>query len=88
VAVLVISEFPGATSRDSDQWVAMLGRLRRQPGLVLYADGPFQAGWRIISVWSSRRAFQHFYDAAIRPNLPPGAPMRDAVSDLHRVVVP
>lgn len=53
----------------------------------MYADGPTHQGWRAISVWKSRDDFEHFYDTAIKPNLPPGAPVRDAVSELRHVVV-
>src|SRR5713226_2877828 len=88
VAVLVISELPGVTSDVAEQWAPMMARLRRQPGLVIHADGPTERGWRVISIWDSREDFERFFDSAIKPNLPPGAPARDVVSDLRAVLLP
>ncbi|HEX6350724.1 MAG TPA: hypothetical protein VF160_15215 [Candidatus Dormibacteraeota bacterium] len=88
MAVLVISDLPGVTSVEAQQWAPMMTRLRRQPGLVVHADGPAEQGWRIVSIWDSRQDFQRFFDSAIRPNLPPGAQARDAVSELRFVLMP
>ena len=90
MAVLVISEFPGVTRAEAEQWAQgpIASGLRRQPGLMLQADGPMDRGWRVISVWDSQTDFQRFYDTTIKPNLLPGAPSRDVVSELRGVVLP
>ena len=66
----------------------MMARLRRQPGLLVHADGPGDRGWRVVSIWESEGDFQRFFEAVIQPNLPPGARTRDAVSDLRTVLIP
>lgn len=88
MAVLVITEIPGATHGDEDRWAFLGDRIRRQSGFMFQADGAVAGGWRVISVWRSRRDFERFYDAEIRPNLPPGAPERDLISELRDVVLP
>lgn len=88
MAVLVISELSGVSDLGTEQWAPMMTRLRRQPGLLVHADGPTDRGWRVVSIWDSREDFERFFDSAIRPNLPPGAPSRDVVSDLRFVLLP
>lgn len=88
MAVLVISDLPGVNWDDGHDASPMLARLRAQPGLLVHADGPADHGWRVVSIWESREDFQRFFDTLIKPNLPPGAPERDAVSDLRFVLIP
>lgn len=88
MAILVISELPGVSDVGPEQWTPMMTRLRGQPGLLVHADGPIDGGWRVVSIWDSREDFDRFFDSAIRPNLPPGAPSRDVVSDLRFVLLP
>lgn len=88
MAVLVISELPGVSDVGPEQWAPMINRLLGQRGLLLHADGPTEQGWRVVSIWDSREDFQRFFDSAIRPNLPLGAPSRDVVSELRFVLMP
>jgi hypothetical protein len=90
MAVLVISEFPGVTRAEAEQWAQgpVASGALRQPGLMLQADGPTDQGWRLISVWDWQADFRRLYDTTIKPNLPPGAPARDVVSELRDVVLP
>lgn len=88
MAVLVISELSGVSDLGSEQWAPMMTRLRGQPGLLVHADGPTDLGWRVVSIWDSKADFERFFDSAIRPNLPQGAPSRDVVSELRFVLVP
>jgi len=87
MAVVVMTEIPGATPGDEERWASRAERIRRQPGFVFQADGAVAGGWRVISVWDSREDFQRFYDAEIRPNLPSGSPERDVISELRDVVL-
>lgn len=88
MAVLVISELSGVSDLGAEQWAPMMTRLRRQPGLLVHADGPTDHGWRVVSIWDSKEDFERFFDSAIRPNLPLGAPPRDVVSNLRFVLLP
>jgi hypothetical protein len=87
MAVLVISELPGVSDIGPELWAPMMSRLRGQPGLLVHADGPTDRGWRIVSIWDSREDFERFFESAIKPNLPPGGPSRDLVSDLRFVLL-
>jgi heme-degrading monooxygenase HmoA len=86
MAVLVLTEIPGATAEDGKQWEPVMGQLRRSPGFVFQADGPMEGGWRLVSVWEKREDFRHFYESAVKPNLPPGTPDRDRVYELANVL--
>ena len=83
----MISELPGLSDVGPEQLAPMLTRLRAQPGLLVHADGPTDRGWRVVSIWDSREDFERFFDSAIKPNLPPGAPTRDLVSELRYVLL-
>jgi len=87
MAVLVISELPGITRIDDRRWAPMMARLREQAGLVVHADGPAEHGWRVVSIWETQEDFERFFDSAIKPNLPAGAPARDRVSELRYVLL-
>jgi hypothetical protein len=88
MAVLVTSDLPGVTGLEDRELAPMVKLLRKQKGLIVHADGPGDHGWRAISIWESREDFERFFDAAIKPNLPPGAPVRDTVSELRYVLLP
>jgi hypothetical protein len=88
MAVLVTSDFPGVTSLEDRELAPMVTLLRKQQGLILHADGPTDNGWRAISIWESMEDFERFFEATIKPNLPLGAPVRDAVSELRHVLLP
>lgn len=87
MAVMVTTEIPGATPGDEERWASLAERIRHHRGFVFQADGAVAGGWRVISVWESREDFQRFYDAEIRPNLPPNFPERDVITDLRDVVL-
>ena len=68
MAIGVIFEFPGATSRSKyEQSVKMLLRGRRKKladwpvkGVLAHIAGPMPGGWRVVDVWQSRAAFNRF----------------------------
>ena len=86
MAVLVLTEMAGATARDGKRWEPVMARLRRSTGFVLQADGPMEGGWRLVSVWETRKDFDHWYESVVKPNLPRGTPTRDRVYELPNVV--
>lgn len=87
MAVLVVTDIVGSGPDDEVRWASLADRVRQRPGFVMEADGPTSGGWRVVSVWRSRRDFHRFYDSEIRPNLPPGIPERDLVCELRDVVL-
>jgi hypothetical protein len=48
------------------QRVAQSGELP-PPGAIFQVAGPAEPGWRVISVWDSREAFETFADERLRP---------------------
>jgi hypothetical protein len=87
MAVLVTSDLPGVTGLEERERAPMMKLLRKQKGLIVHADGPSDRGWRAVSIWQSREDFERFFEAAIKPNLPPGAPVRDTVWELRYVLL-
>jgi hypothetical protein len=68
MAIGVIFEFPGVTSRGKYQKTIKLmlkgrkNRLADWPvkGVLAHIAGPMPGGWRVIDVWESRAAFKRF----------------------------
>ena len=68
MAVAVIIEFPGASSRAKyEKSVQLILRGRRNKladwpvkGVLAHIAGPMPGGWRVIDVWRSRAAFTRF----------------------------
>ncbi len=68
MAIGVIIEFPGATSRAKyEKSVKMILKGRRKrladwpvKGVLAHIAGPMPGGWRVIDVWQSRAAFNRF----------------------------
>ena len=48
-------------------------RLKQSPGFISHANGPRQGGgWQVVELWESKEDFERWYEASVRPNLPPG----------------
>ena len=68
MAIGVIIEFPGSTSRAKyEKSVKMILKGRRKrladwpvKGVLAHIAGPMPGGWRVIDVWQSRAAFNRF----------------------------
>jgi hypothetical protein len=68
MAIGVIIEFPGATSRSKyEKSVKMLLKGQRKKladwpvkGVLAHIAGPMPGGWRVVDVWQSRAAFNRF----------------------------
>jgi hypothetical protein len=62
MAICVIAENPKANAEMYEQVmqrVAQSGELPA-PGSIFQAAGPAETGWRVISVWDSRDAWERF----------------------------
>jgi hypothetical protein len=68
MAIGVIFEFPGATSRakyEKSVKMVLKGRRKRLAdwpvtGVLAHIAGPMPGGWRVIDVWRSRATFNRF----------------------------
>jgi heme-degrading monooxygenase HmoA len=66
----------------------LIPALQARPGFryhFAYADG---GGLVVNEIWDSRERQAEWFDAAVRPNLPPGAEPSVDVIDLHNAVGP
>jgi hypothetical protein len=62
MAICVIAENPKITAEMFEQTmqrVAQSGELPA-PGVIFQVAGPAEPGWRVISVWDSREAWERF----------------------------
>ena len=81
MAVIVIQEVSGMTTEMADGMVqaGIADQLKSAAGFRHHASGPMDNGYRVIEVWDSPEAFQAWFDGTIKPNLPPGVTVADAV---------
>lgn len=68
MAVVVTADIPGG-SLEQDRAVMEEVAIGASPaaGILFRAAGPIPGGWRILSVWESREAFERFYRDRIAP---------------------
>ena len=70
MAVLVIAENSGGTAEIDEAVVKALNLITDPPsGARLRMAGPMDGGWRVVSLWESREAFQSFVDQRLKPAL-------------------
>jgi hypothetical protein len=70
MAVLVIAENSGGTAEIDEAVVKALNPFTDPPlGARLRMAGPMDGGWRVLSLWESREAFQSFLDKRLKPAL-------------------
>jgi hypothetical protein len=68
--VLVTSDGRAITAEMDDAMVKALDLVGNPPpGAHLRMAGPANDGWRIVSLWESRQAFQSFLEARLQPAL-------------------
>ncbi len=68
MAIVVIANNPSGSAEQDDEMVQHLGLAENPPaGSVLRVAGPFEGGWRIISVWESQDAFDTFRRERLEP---------------------
>jgi hypothetical protein len=68
MAIVVIAHAPGFTT---EQWEAMQRQFNEPAnpprGIVAQLAGPFEGGWRVISVWESQEAYEAFRRDRLAP---------------------
>jgi hypothetical protein len=74
MAVLMIGEVEGLTE---EMYAGMLEGLKPSlqstEGFMSHAGGPSpNGGWRVVEVWDSEKAADDWFQANVKPNLPPG----------------
>jgi hypothetical protein len=70
MAVLVIAENAGGTVEIDDAVVKSLNLIDDPPsGARIRMAGPMDGGWRVVSLWESREAFQSFVDQRLKPGV-------------------
>ena len=45
-------------------------------------------GWQILSVWESESDLQRYFESAVKPYLPPEAPMAQSIAQVQQVITP
>lgn len=69
MAICVIAENPKGSAEIYEkvmQRVAQAGELP-PPGAIFQVAGPAEPGWRVVSVWDSRDAFDRFARESLAP---------------------
>lgn len=70
MAVLVISDNPGVSAEQHKAINQRLGVATNPPmGALAQLEGPIEGGWRIISLWESREAWDAFLRDRLGPTL-------------------
>jgi hypothetical protein len=83
--VLMIGEVPNLTE---ETYAGMVGQLmplmRDSKGFISHAGGPSpNGGWRVVEVWESEQDGQAWFEANVKPNLPPGVVPNRQYFTLH-----
>jgi len=88
MVVVVTADIPGGTQEQAEAWTERTGgALASARGLIFQADLPTSGGWRVVSVWESETDFAEYFDRAVRPALPPDAPM-PVIADVAHLIQP
>jgi hypothetical protein len=69
MAICVISENPKGSAEVYEQVVRKISESGEMPpqGAIFQIAGPAEPGWRVISVWDSREAFESFAAERLAP---------------------
>jgi hypothetical protein len=68
MAVVVIAQNPGGTAEQDEAIVKQLNLADNPPaGVMMRMAGPFEGGWRVITVWESPEAFDTFRRERLEP---------------------
>lgn len=68
--VLVVVEVPGGSSALDDALTDAWGLESSPPeGNLLRMGGPMDGGWRVVSLWESRRQFEAFLHERLHMSL-------------------
>jgi hypothetical protein len=83
--VLMIGEVPSLTE---EIYAGMVGQLMplmlASKGFIAHAGGPSPSGgWRVVEIWESEEDGEQWFDANVKPNLPPGVVPDRRYSPVH-----
>ena len=79
---------PGMTAEVYDEVMTHAAApMRAAPGFIAHAAQVRDDGVTVTEVWESEEDWRRWFDTAVRPHLPEGAP-DPQVAGLHRVVAP
>jgi hypothetical protein len=68
MAVVVIANNPGYTAEQFAALQQQMNVATNPPrGVMAQLAGPFEGGWRVISVWESQEAFETFFRDRLGP---------------------
>jgi hypothetical protein len=58
--------------------------MRAAKGFIAHSGGPHpNGGWRVVEMWESEADGQSWFDANVKPNLPPGVVPTRTYYPLH-----
>jgi hypothetical protein len=89
MAHLVISDVPGMSREMVEGMTAQLAEpLKRSPGFIIHGNGPTPRGWQVVEFWNSREDSERWYEANVKPNLPPGMNPEMSHYEIENVIQP
>ncbi len=91
MAVMVTADIPGGTAEQDEATLKEMNVQNERPkGVLARAAHGIPGGWRIISIWESREAFERAYRDKIEPasRVTGQIPSRVEMVELHSMVVP
>jgi len=85
---IVMTSTSQMTSGQYDQVIARLApELAAAEGFIAHFARPgTDGGWTVIEVWESEQQQAAWYDAKVRPHLPPGSP-EPGIRPLHNLLL-
>jgi hypothetical protein len=90
--VMVVDDIPGVDASDVRARPGGCGRRGRiARGLITHGAGSTGVGWRVLSSWRSREAFERFHDERLLPAVRSlRVPLRPTFerSEVHRIIQP
>ena len=70
MAVVIVNQMEGGTQDIYDKVTPRVMESGKLPdGCQLHIAGPYENGWRVITVWDSEERFQQFRDETLIPAL-------------------
>jgi heme-degrading monooxygenase HmoA len=90
MAILATTHIPGGNAEQAAEWNDRVSKvLSASPGFIVQVDTPApDGGWQILSVWESEADLQRYFESAVKPYLPPEAPMAQSIAQVHQVITP
>jgi heme-degrading monooxygenase HmoA len=86
MAITITNHAPGMPAEAYDASMAEVGdALRRADGFVAHTASVTPEGVTVTEVWESCDHWRRWFDAAVKPHLPPGAP-DPVITELHNAV--